>query len=92
MAYAQKNNPFKKKPRRKTLSGGEIVFGEGTEEGQEVKTKTKLDKDGDIIWSKTKKKGQLRYKKDKLKTETPPNPMPPSYNVKPTDPGKTHQA
>jgi hypothetical protein len=92
MAYIQKSNPFKKKSRRKTLSGGEVVFGEGTEEGQEVKTKTKLDKDGNIVWSKTKKKGKLRYKKDKPKTEKPPNPMPRGYDVKPTDPGKTYQA
>ena len=81
MAYIQKNNPFKK-----------IIKQKGMEEGQMVKTKTKIDKDGNVVWTKTKKKGQLRYKKDKPKTETPPNPMPPSYNVKPTDPGKTYQA
>jgi len=81
MAYVQKNNPFKK-----------IIPGEGEEEGVKIKTKTKVDKDGNIIWTKTKKPGEWFYKKQELKHETPPNPMPPSYNVKPTDPGKTHQA
>ena len=81
MAYTQKNNPFKK-----------IIKQKGMEEGEMVKTKTKIDKDGNVVWTKTKKKGQLRYKKDKPKTETPPDPFGGKLNVKPTDPGKTHQA
>ena len=76
----------KKIKRKKTLRGNEIVKQRDNKE----KTKTKLDKDGNIIWSKTKKKGKLRYKKDKLKNERPPNPMPPIQGK--TDPGKTYQA
>ena len=36
------------------------------EEGEMIKTKTKVDKDGNIVWTKTKKKGELLYKKQKL--------------------------
>ena len=66
MAYTQKNNPFKK-----------IIKQKGMEEGEMIKTKTKVDKDGNIVWTKTKKKGELLYKKQKLINATPPNPMPP---------------
>jgi len=76
----------KKIKRRKTLRGNEVVKQRDSKE----KTKTKLDKYGNIIFSKTKKKGKLRYKKDKLKNERPPNPMPPIQGK--TDLGKTYQA
>ena len=50
MAYTQKNNPFKK-----------IIKQKGMEEGKMIKTKTKVDKDGNIVWTKTKKQGELLY-------------------------------
>ena len=79
MAYTQKNNPFKK-----------IIKQNGMEEGEMIKTKTKVDKDGNIVWTKTKKKGELLYKKQKLRKSRPPNPMPPIRGK--TNPGKTYQA
>ena len=79
MAYTQKNNPFKK-----------IIKQKGMEEGEMIKTKTKVDKDGNIVWTKTKKKGELLYKKQKLRNAKPPNPMPPIQGK--TNPGKIYQA